>query len=70
MHADPNVKIRYPVLQLPVYTNADYLSIQYNLQLLLLLHNYLYREVHDAIALCLKFQQQLACGLAQPVWTY
>ena len=51
VHAEHKDRIKYPVLQLHLDINVDYPSVQYDIQLLLLLHKSLCGDVHDAIAL-------------------
>ena len=52
-----NVRIRYHIADLHRDAGVDYLSVRYDIQLLLLLHKYLYSEKHDNKALGLEFRR-------------
>ena len=57
-----NVKMKYPVLSLHSDTGIDYLSVRFDLQLLLLFHKYLYGESHNPSELGIMFHRQIPGG--------
>ena len=58
-----NVKIKYPVINLHTDANLDFLGVRYDMQLLLLLHKYLYSGKHDPalLGLCFQIANPAAC---------
>ena len=51
------VKMKYHVTDLHKDTGVDYLTIRYDMQLLLLIHKYMYANTHNPEELGLRFQQ-------------
>ena len=57
-----NVKLKYPVVDLHSDCAAAYLCERFDLQLLLLLHKYLYGGKHNHVQLGLVFHEPLSGG--------
>ena len=57
-----NVRMRYPVHNLHIDTNVDSLDVRFDIQLLSLIHKYMYGGRHDADELGLHFQKPAARG--------
>ena len=57
-----NVQRLFHIKDLHTNAEIDHLSIRYDLQLLLLVHKYVYDGTHDPVELGLVFQQPAICG--------
>ena len=57
-----NVQRRYHIADLHTDTNVDYLSVRFDIQLLLLIHKYIYDYRHDAHDLGIELQQPVTEG--------